>query len=131
MDVFQTPGAFSWSELMCQDPAQAAEFYARLFGWRIETMPMPGDPSATYRVAKIGDVAVAGLMATPQAHVPPHWASYVTVAEVDATVAQAQGLGATVLIAPMDVPGVGRFATLQDPQGAVINVITYEMPAQA
>lgn len=131
MDVFQTPGAFSWSELMCKDPAQAAEFYARLFGWTVETMPMPGDPENSYRVLKVGEVAVAGLMACPQAHIPPHWASYVTVAQVDDTVAQAQALGATVLMAPMEVPGVGRIATLQDPQGAVINVITYEMPAQA
>ena len=131
MDVFQTPGAFSWSDLMCPDPARAAEFYARLFGWAVDTMPMPGEPSATYRVLKVGEVAVAGLMATPQAHIPPHWASYVTVADVDATVALAQSLGATVLMPPMEVPGVGRIATLQDPQGAVINVITYSMPAQA
>ena len=61
-DIYATPGAFSWSELMCKDPAQAAEFYARLFGWTVETMPMPGDPENSYRVLKVGEVAVAGLM---------------------------------------------------------------------
>ncbi|WP_431104655.1 VOC family protein [Roseateles noduli] len=54
---------------------------------------------------------------------------YVTVDNVDETVAQAKAMGGKVLMEIMEVPTVGRMATLQDPQGAVINVITYaEMP---
>lgn len=128
MDAFQTPGAFSWSELMTTDPAKAAEFYGSLFGWTIESMPMPGTPGGIYRVAKLGDAAIAGMMACPDSAIPPNWGCYVTVTDVDATVAQAQGMGAKVLMPAMDVPGVGRMAALQDPQGAVINVITYEAP---
>ncbi|WAC72685.1 VOC family protein [Roseateles sp. SL47] len=130
MDVFKTHGAFSWSELMTTDPAKAAEFYGGLFGWKLDTMPLPGGGDGeVYRVAKVGDTAVGGLMTTPkEAPMPPHWACYVTVDDVEATVARAQELGGTVLMPVTEIPTVGRMATLQDPQGAVVNVITYSMP---
>ena len=51
MDAFQTPGAFSWCELMTTDPTAASAFYAGLFGWKMETMTM-GMP---YHVVKVGD----------------------------------------------------------------------------
>lgn len=125
MDVFTTPGAISWSELMTSNPAQAAEFYGALFGWRFETMDMPG---GAYRVVKLGDTAIAGMMANPDPSqpIPPHWASYVTVADVDASLATCQALGGQVLMPAMDVPGVGRMACIRDPQGAAINIIAYK-----
>ncbi len=124
MDVFTTPGAFSWSELMTRDPAKAAEFYGGLFGWTIEPMDMS---VGRYYVAKVGDVAVGGMMACPEGApaMPPAWGSYVTVADVDETVQRCVALGGQVLMPAMDVPTVGRMACLQDPQGAAINVITY------
>ena len=125
MDPMQTHGAFSWNELITSDPAKAAEFYGSLFGWTIESMEMPG--VGVYRVIKVGDQPMAGLMATPPGAggMPPAWGSYVTVQNVDSTVEAAQRLGGQVLVPVMDVPGVGRMAVLQDPQGAVVNVITY------
>lgn len=125
MDVFTTPGAFSWSELMTTDPAAAAEFYGSLFGWTIEAMDMP---TGRYHVAKVGDVAVAGMMASPDpaAQMPPNWACYVTVADVDAAIEKCSALGGKVLMPAMDVPTVGRMACIQDPQGAAINIICYE-----
>jgi len=56
---------------------------------------------------------------------PPAWGSYVTVDDVDKVVAKLAGLGGRVLLAPMDIPTVGRFATIMDPQGATISLITY------
>ncbi len=55
----------------------------------------------------------------PQGQGGPGWLGYVGVEDVDATLAQAQKLGARVHHAPTDIPGVGRFAILADPQGAV------------
>lgn len=124
-DIYTTPGAFSWNELSSPDPQAACNFYAALFGWRYDAMDMgQGD----YHVVKVGDVAVGGIM-TQQQPGPAAWGAYVTVASCDATVAQAQGLGATLCAGPFDVPGVGRMAVLQDPQGAVIQVISYFPPA--
>ena len=124
MDVNKTHGAFSWSELMTSDPAAAASFYGELFGWTIKTM---GPEMGGYRVANVGETSVGGLMASPaQAQgMPPRWGVYVTVDNVDKTLAQAKALGAKVCMEPMDVPGVGRMAAFNDPQGAMISVITY------
>jgi predicted enzyme related to lactoylglutathione lyase len=56
---------------------------------------------------------------------PPAWGVYITVADTDATVAQAVRLGASVLMPAQDIPSVGRFAWLKDPQGAAFAVIAY------
>ncbi|WP_298824819.1 VOC family protein [uncultured Piscinibacter sp.] len=129
MDVFTTPGAFSWSELTTADPASAAEFYGALFGWSFEAMQMPG---SVYRVIKVGDTAVGGIMTTPPTAggMPPMWGCYVTVADADATAKRCAELGGKVLVGPQDIPGVGRFAVILDRQGAALNVIAY-MPRAA
>ncbi|MBN8505183.1 MAG: VOC family protein [Burkholderiales bacterium] len=120
-DIYATPGAFSWNELATPDPAKACAFYGSLFGWRFENMNYgPGD----YFLIKVGDTSVGGVMA-PQGPMPACWNSYVTVADCDATVEKAKGLGGTVCAGPFDIPHVGRMAVLQDPQGAVIQVISY------
>lgn len=125
-DVFSTPGAISWTELGCPDPQAACRFYGALFGWTFDTMKMgEGD----YHVIKVGPAAIGGIM-TPPAPGPAAWGPYVTVASCDATVAQATALGATVCAGPFDIPNIGRMAVLQDPQGAVIQVISY-FPPQA
>jgi predicted enzyme related to lactoylglutathione lyase len=120
----RTHGAFSWNELMTAEPAKAAEFYGSLFGWTIETMEMP---TGTYRVIKVGGAPIAGMMSNPDpSHpVPPHWSAYVTVENVDSTVDACPRLGGTVIVPIMEIPNVGRMAVLKDPQGAVVNVITY------
>ena len=127
MDVYKTHGAFSWSELTTSDPAAASTFYGKLFGWTIKEM---GSEMGGYRVANIGEAGIGGLMATPPdaKDMPPRWGVYVTVNNVDETVAQAKVLGAQVCIEPMDVPGVGRMAAFNDPQGAMISVIQYASP---
>ena len=119
-------GAFSWGELMTTDPAAAKSFYAKLFDWQTEDMPMEG---MTYTVAKIGDDPVGGIMPKPPecGEMPPVWGLYVTVDNVDATAAKAEELGGRILKPPTDIPEVGRFCVLQDPQGAVISAITYVM----
>ena len=129
MDVYRTPGAFSWNELMTSDPDAALAFYAPLFGWAVETMAMPAGP---YHLLKLGDTAVGGVMKLPEEAAadgaPSAWGSYVTVADVDATCAKAVSLGGHVLHDPVDVKGVGRFAVIVDPQGAAINVMAYAAP---
>ncbi len=124
MDVYKTPGAFSWNELTTTDPEAAARFYGDLFGWAVASMPMQ---DGEYRVVKVGDDAVGGIMAVPSGAgpMPPSWGSYVTVADVDATLARCAALGGKTLVPAMDVPGVGRMAVLQDPQGAALSVMAY------
>jgi uncharacterized protein len=126
MDLFKTHGAFSWSELTTSQPGAAAEFYGQLFGWAFDTMEMGQGP---YHVAKVGETAIGGVMGFPPGapKMPPAWGVYVTVNNLDSTVRECQALGGTLCSGPFDVPNVGRMAVLQDPQGAVFNVMAYSM----
>ena len=102
--------------------------FRSLFGWTIEPMNM-GMP---YNVLKVGESAIGGIMGMPPgapSSMPPMWAAYVTVTDVDALVGKVQALGGKVMMPPADIPNVGRFAVFQDPQGAMLNVIAYAMPA--
>ena len=123
-DVYKTAGAFSWSELLTGDPDQAAAFYGPLFGWTFEKMDM-GMP---YQVIKANGTSVGGIMGKPPGaeSMPPAWGCYVTVADADATARRCAELGGKVLHGPADIPTVGRFVVLQDPQGAVVNAIAYQ-----
>lgn len=117
-------GAFGWFELMTTDVGAAKTFYKGLFGWEYETVPIPG---SEYTMVKVDGVAVAGIMATVEEckGMPPSWDIYITVDDVDATVKSVTELGGKVLRPAYDIPEVGRFCVLQDPQGAVIMAMTY------
>lgn len=117
-------GAFSWSELMTTDVGAAKTFYGPLFGWTFAEVPAGEMP---YTLIKVGDREIGGLMPTPPTAqgMPPTWGVYVTVDDVDATAARVPTLGGSVLVPPTDIPNVGRFCVLMDPQGAAITAITY------
>jgi hypothetical protein len=128
MDVFKTHGAFSWAELMTTDPEAARDFYTKLFGWGSKAMDMP---NGTYTTLQVGEMSIAGLMKIPAdapPGMPPNWGCYVTVNDVDATCARVKQLGGKVVMPVFEVPTVGRMAVIQDPQGAVLSIITYNMP---
>ncbi len=117
-------GSISWSELMTSDATGAKKFYGEMFGWTYDDMDM-GD--MVYSVFKANDDEVGGIMNFPPdtPPMPPNWGLYVTVDDVDAMAEKAKGLGATIAMPPRDIPDVGRFCVLQDPQGAFISMITY------
>lgn len=127
-------GRFVWHELMTTDAAAAARFYADAVGWTAKDSGMPG---MQYTLMHAGERQVAGLMALTDAAkaggAQPGWTGYVAVADVDASAAQAASLGGRVLMPGMDIPGVGRFAVVADPQGAVIALFRGqgEMPEAA
>jgi predicted enzyme related to lactoylglutathione lyase len=124
MDAYKTQGAFSWCELMTDDPKAALEFYGGLLGWTAENMDMGSGP---YHVIKAGGTSVGGIMGKPPGaeQAPSAWSCYVTVDDIDATAAKCVALGGKVCMPPMDIPTVGRMAVLQDPQGATFSAITY------
>ena len=117
-------GAFSWCELMTSDVEAAKRFYTELLGWTTEEVP-----DMSYTIVKTGEVGIGGIMSIPPhaAGASPYWGTYVTVDDVDATARKAQELGAKTIMPLTDIPNVGRFYTFQDPQGAVISIITPRM----
>jgi uncharacterized protein len=117
-------GTWGWSELITTDLDASKGFYAAVFGWGAADQGPPGGPPA-YTEWQLGGRSISGMMLKPPsmpAEVPPHWGVYFVVADTDATVTQAQELGATVCAGPMEIEP-GRFAALADPGGAVFNVL--------
>ncbi len=113
------PGAFDfiWEELMTSDPAKAISFFEKIFGWTDEPWEM--GPEGTYHILKAGEAGVAGAMKMPEdVHAPPHWISYIAVPNCDEYAEKGKSLGATVYVEAKDIPDVGRFAVLGDPNGA-------------
>jgi predicted enzyme related to lactoylglutathione lyase len=119
-------GAFSWFELMTKDVEEAKDFYIKLFSWDTEKMEMKS--GMTYNVVKVDGEPSGGMMAMPPqaGEMPSMWGIYVTVDDVDATARTAKELGGQVLMGPQDIPEVGRFCVIQDPQGAILSAITYK-----
>lgn len=113
-------GQFCWHEIATRDAAAAKAFYSSLFGYTMQDTPVPGE-EGTYTMVRLGDGEVGGLyeMAGPQFEgVPAHWMPYVWVDDVDASAAKVESLGGKVMMAPMEIPQVGRMAVAADPAGA-------------
>ncbi|WP_144394976.1 VOC family protein [Pleionea sediminis] len=113
------PGTFCWAELATSDAEKAKAFYAEIFGWKWSDMPMEqGD----YSMWQLDDKVVGAMYPMTEeqikAEVPPHWLSYVSVANIDDAVDKIKSLGGNVSLGPHDVGDAGRMAFVQDPQGA-------------
>lgn len=123
-DCMKQHGAFSWNELMTTDVAAAKEFYGKLFGWELEDMQTC---DMGYTMAKAEGKEVAGIMGMPPeaGEMPPMWGAYITVTDVEASAKEAEALGGKIVLAPRDIPDVGRFCVICDPQGAAFSLITY------
>jgi predicted enzyme related to lactoylglutathione lyase len=123
-------GRFVWHELMTPDPRAAERFYRDVVGWSAEPW---GDGGKDYTVWSANGVPLGGMMKlTADAAAmgaPPSWTGYVEVDDTDASVARARELGGSVIMGPHTAEGVGRFAILRDPQGAVFAVVTSETGA--
>lgn len=116
-------GIFCWNELMTRDVAAAARFYSELIGWKVVDSGMPG---MDYKLLRVDEKNVAGLMEMPKdipEQVPAHWMGYVAVSDIDDVLKRTPELGGKVLHGPQEVPGVGRFAVIQDPTGAVVSLL--------
>ena len=114
-------GKFVWYEYLGPDLGAAVNFYSQVVGWTARDGGMPG---MAYWMLGVGPNFVAGVAALSDEMkamgIPPCWSGYVWVDDVDAAVQQAVAAGGALNRAPMDIPGVGRFAVIADPQGAVI-----------
>lgn len=124
-------GDFIWYELMTSDADAAAEFYGAVVGWRVRMFDGSGaGPAGGYRIFGTGEADVAGLMTMPaeaaDAGARPCWLGYIGVDDVDAAAAGTVAAGGRQHVPPTDIPGVGRFAMLADPQGAPFYVMRGE-----
>lgn len=113
----------NWFEVYSSNVESAINFYAQVFGWTKESMPM--GPEDKYWMLKAGEASFAGVMDLNHPNlegVPPHWGTYLHTDDCAATVVKVTELGGKVVYGPMAIPGVGTVAGLNDPFGAHFNI---------
>lgn len=114
-------GEFVWYDVMTTDVEAGKAFYRKVMGWQAKDS---GLADRSYTILAVGDVAVGGLMPLPDdaraRGVPPCWTGYIGVDDVDACAARVREAGGTIAHPPQDIPSVGRYAVIADPQGAVV-----------
>lgn len=125
--IVNVPNSFCWNELATTDTGKAGDFYAGLLGWGKDVQnfgPME------YTMFTNGERPAGGMFKlTPEmGNIPPHWLVYFAVDDCDAKTARASELGGSVMKPPDDIPGIGRFSILLDPQGAAFAIIKMEGP---
>src|SRR5262249_30825051 len=124
----ETSGRFIWYELATTDTNAAKSFYSKLVGWGIQEVPEMHYTLLTVEPGR----GVAGVMTLPDQlraqNVPPHWLGYIAGAACDASTAKAKELGAELKHGPMDIPTIGRFSVIMDPQGGVVALFTPTPP---
>ncbi len=111
-------GRFIWYELATRDVPAAIAFYGDVARWKTE----PFGDDYTMWVGSQGPLGGLRSQSPDEAAVPPYWTSHVIVDDVDATAGRVRDLGGKVLFGPHDIPDVGRFAVIADPQGAVLSI---------
>lgn len=125
-DLFNAPGALSWTELATRDLEGAKAFYARTLGWR-------GDANDAGYTQWILDGRPIGGMVRMDAdwpqEMPAHWMVYFAVEDCDEAASKASELGGTVMVPPTDTP-VGPFSVIRDAHGAAFSIITLNPPAE-
>jgi predicted enzyme related to lactoylglutathione lyase len=125
MEAVDVRGKFVWHQLMTRDVPGAKKFYSRLTGWKMQ--PWPPDPNYTVCHSDAGPAA--GIMTIPAempADVPAHWLQYIGTRDVDGTADAAVRAGGSVMKAPSDMQGAGRYAVIKDPQGAMFAILDPE-----
>jgi predicted enzyme related to lactoylglutathione lyase len=132
LDMGNSQRPFTWYELLTTDTAAAKIFYGKIAGWGTQATP---NAAVDYTLFTLGATPVAGLMDQPEEAkamgAPPSWIGYVDVDDVDATTDQAKRLGSSVYVPPTDIPNVGRFAVIADPQGATFALLKWASPGMA
>lgn len=118
-------GDFIWYELMTDDAPAAQAFYGALLGWSFEHA---SDSELDYRQFSMNGVPVGGILPLApgmvQGGAGPCWLGYINVEDVDRMAAAIKAADGSVHMEPQDIAGIGRFAVVADPTGAVFYIMT-------
>ncbi len=130
--MIESHGRFVWYELMTTDVEAAKAFYGNVVGWGMRDAAVRG---MSYTLLTIGEAPVGGLAQLPEdarrMGAEPRWLGYIAVNDVDATTRQVKQLGGAVHVPPADIPDIGRFSVVADPQTATLALVKWLKPGQA
>lgn len=113
-------GSISWIDLTVPDAVKIREFYSEVVGWRTEPVSM-GEYDDFNMIRPSSSEAVAGVCHARggNADLPAKWLIYITVDNLDDSIARCEELGGQVIAGPRNYGGEGRFCVIEDPAGAV------------
>lgn len=116
-------GKFVWHDLMTEDVAASRRFYGGLFGWSFKETTHPNGGS--YTLITLAGKFVGGIvhLDDPEGIEYSRWLGYVSVPDVDESVALTTESGGRAVVGPLDLANIGRVAAIQDPQGAVVGLL--------
>jgi predicted enzyme related to lactoylglutathione lyase len=111
----ELPGSMWWVEMLAHDVTGATHFYSRLFGWRATERRLP-HLTHGYTVYSVGTESVGGAITIEDkwGRVPERWQILFAVTDVKRTIEQTEGLGGSEYLPVLDIPHVGRCASLLD-----------------
>jgi predicted enzyme related to lactoylglutathione lyase len=112
-------GRFVWHDLMTTDGERARAFYPELLGWKLVPLKMG---SFTVWLIEHGGIRIGTIMEEPGLG-RSHWMPYVSVESVESACRRIAELGGKVCVAPTEIPKLGRFSVVEDPEGAIFSVI--------
>ena len=120
--IVNESGAMRWNEQMSRDFEGSKAFYAAVFDYEYGDISGDGFSYATFKVDGRDVGGIRDLHAGVPADTPAGWRVYFGAADTDATVAQVQANGGSVIREPIDHP-YGRMSTVADDQGAVFSLV--------
>ncbi len=126
-ELCNEPGSFCWNELNTRDSEAVIDFYPRLFDWTVKRSKTTGE----YYEFQVDGHTVAGMQPMLGEHwrgVASHWTVYFSVENVGAAVALARASGGAEVVPVTPIPGVGRYALMADPQGAIVCLLEIVTP---
>ncbi|MBI2521677.1 MAG: VOC family protein [Bdellovibrio sp.] len=121
--VSDLPGTAGWRELNTSNIDVAGKFYSTLFSWDLKPDKF-GDMA--YVTFKLGTKSVGGMLGHLKEGASTNWLTYWNVKNCDKSLKKADSLGARILRPTTAVKGVGQFAVLSDPFGAVFAILQRE-----
>jgi predicted enzyme related to lactoylglutathione lyase len=110
-----------WFDITAADAITVRRFYAELLGWNIAV-----DEATNYGVISDDEgspVGGIGQIGEGNRH-PAGVVAYFPVEDVDAAVSAAENLGASIAVAPWEIPGLGRMAVVAGPEGNPIGLMS-------
>ena len=111
-----------WHDLTIADAGPVADFYAAVVGWKKQPVPMDGGSYEDYGMGTPDGEAAGGVCHArgPNVGIPPQWMMYVSVADLEGSLAAVEAHGGRVVRPPPPAGAQWRFAVIADPSGAVL-----------
>ena len=119
-------GTISWLDLTIDDAEKVRDFYSQVVGWKSEPVAMK-DYDDYCMIRPASDEPTAGICHArgPNADLPAQWLVYITVDNLDKSIATCESLGGKVIFGPKDMDGTGRYCVIKDPAGAVAALLEH------